>query len=147
MTKRPVRPLRIVVIGCGDWGRKIAHNFLDLGALAGIVGRTPESLSELSWRLGVPSLSLNDTLKSKEIDGVVIATPSSTHTALAIKAINAKKHVLLEKPGAVDRSQLRALSEAASKSEGIFMGGHLLRYDPDFEALFEIVQKLSLIHI
>lgn len=132
---------RVAVIGCGQWGEKLAQSFFDLDVLAAVAGRTPKTLLDLEQRFSVPALSIPDAFAKVDIDAVVIATPASTHAALALEAIKAGKHVLLEKPAVISREELQALTHASSHSGKTFMVGHILRYHPDFEALVEIIQS------
>jgi predicted dehydrogenase len=75
-----------------------------------------------------------------EVDAVVVATPPSTHVAVALQAIEAGKHVLVEKPLAPTSAGARRLASAASAAGVILMVGHTFEYNPAVRKLRELVQ-------
>ena len=81
------------------------------GILSGIASRDPERAKALAERTGAPHAfgSYEALLASPEIDGVYIPLPTSDHVAWAIKAADAGKHVLVEKPRAL-RATERAVT-------------------------------------
>ncbi len=76
-----------------------------------------------------------------EVDAVVVATPPSTHVAVALQAIEAGKHVLVEKPLAPTSEGARRLDSAASAAGVILMVGHTFEYNPAVRKLRELVQN------
>ena len=76
-----------------------------------------------------------------EVDAVVIATPPSTHVAVALQAIEAGKHVLVEKPLAPTAAGAQRLGRAASAAGVILMVGHTFEYNPAVRKLRELVQN------
>jgi predicted dehydrogenase len=75
-----------------------------------------------------------------EVDAVVVATPPSTHVAVALQAIEAGKHVLVEKPLAPTAAGARRLGRAASAAGVILMVGHTFEYNPAVRKLRELVR-------
>ena len=73
---------------------------------------------------------LDGLLADRDIDIVVIATPPWTHADLAVQALRAGRHVLVEKPLAIDVDGCRRVAEAASDSGGVVAVDHLLRFAP-----------------
>ena len=95
---------KIAVLGAGYWGINHVRNYNELGALAAVCDTSRGSLDEIAARYpGVRAEpDLDRVLADESIDGVVIATPAETHYTLARRAIDAGKHVLVEKPLALD---------------------------------------------
>jgi myo-inositol 2-dehydrogenase/D-chiro-inositol 1-dehydrogenase/scyllo-inositol 2-dehydrogenase (NAD+) len=84
--------------------------------------------------------SLEAALTWGQFEAVVITTPTFTHHPLAVMAAEAKKHVFLEKPMALNLAECDAIIAAAERN-GIFLQlGFMRRFDPDFAAAFERIQ-------
>jgi predicted dehydrogenase len=78
------------------------------------------------------------------VDAVVVATPPSTHVAVALEAIHAGKHVLVEKPLAPTGEGARRLMAAAADAGVVLMVGHTFEYNPAVRKLRELVQGQQL---
>ena len=88
----------VAVVGCGAWGRNLARNFAGLGALCALVDPHAAVVEKLAETHGGRAASFEDVLADRRIDAVAIATQPSRHAALALSALHAGKHVLVEKP-------------------------------------------------
>jgi len=75
------------------------------------------------------------------VDAVYITTPNTKHTALALAAIAARKHVFCEKPMATSLADARAVLEAASKSNAVFQVGHNRRFAPVYATLKRLLDE------
>lgn len=91
--------------------------------------------------------SLTDLLAKASVDAVSIATPNTSHIDLAVEAVEAGKHVLLEKPMAVTNESAARLVEAAERSGKVVMIGQSHRYRNDVAALKRFVEAGQLGHI
>ena len=80
-------------------------------------------------------------LADPELDAVVIATPVPTHYALAKQALEAGKHVLVEKPPAMKGAEMDELVALAAERDLVLMPGHLLLYHPGVRKLKELVDS------
>ena len=91
----------------------------------------------LANRFGIPKVCRleKDVFDDPEIDGVIIAAPSLQHEPLAIEALQAGKHVLVEKPIALTADGAKRVIEAAEKADRCFMVAMNNRYRPDVMAL------------
>lgn len=78
--------------------------------------------------------SLEQALESAEFDAVVITTPTFTHAALAVAAAQAGKHILLEKPMALNLHECDAILQAAQVNGVLLQLGFMRRFDPEFQA-------------
>jgi len=75
------------------------------------------------------------------VDALVIATPPSSHTPLALKAIAAGKHVLIEKPMAITTNAARALIEAAEAAGVVLMPGHTFEHNAAVHKLRDLIRS------
>jgi UDP-2-acetamido-3-amino-2,3-dideoxy-glucuronate N-acetyltransferase len=132
---------RVAVVGCGQWGRNLVRNFHALGALSALCEAVPERADELSKRYGVRALSPDEVLAETDIEGVILATPAATHAQLAIRALEAGKHVFVEKPLALTVADAERICVAAETNHRLVMVGHLLQYHPAFLRLKELVAE------
>lgn len=132
---------RIAQIGAGHWGKNLARNFAELGALAAIVDGHPETAAREAAKNGVAVATLDAVLADTSIAAVSIAAPAEHHAGLALRAFAAGKHVFVEKPLALTMEDSRAMCDAADKAGSVLMVGHLLQYHPAFETLLSMVRN------
>jgi len=126
---------RVVVAGCGVWGRNHVRTLQELGALAGVVELLPALRERIQEEYpGLPVWRSLDQAFA-HVDGVVVATPSPTHAALAIRALEAGKGVLVEKPMTLETAQAQELVIQAQAAKRPLMVGHLLLYQPAVQEL------------
>ena len=135
--------------GVGFWGQnhfRVFSGFKDC-RLKTCCDKNKEALGKIpeSIRGGIKLTSdFDDIIKDKEIDGVVITTPSETHARLAIKALSSGKHVFVEKPLALNVEDAEEMLKVAEKNKRILMVGHLLLYHPATKKLKSYVEDGSL---
>lgn len=128
--------MRVAAVGTGYWGPNLARNLQELGALEVVCDLVAERAAELAGRFGVRSESSYEAvLADPGIGAVVLATPVATHHALAVRALEAGKHVFVEKPLAWQATEAEDLCRRADASRKVLMVGHLLEYHPAFVAL------------
>ena len=98
-----------------------------------LVGRDGARTKRRAERLGVANAcsSLTDALALEGVDAVTIATPPDTHATLAIEACAAGRHVVCEKPFALDASEAEAMLAAAEAAGVTHLVGHEFRWAPD----------------
>lgn len=131
--------IKIAQVGCGYWGRNLARNFAEIGALGAVVDGNPDTAAAMVAQHGVPARTLNEVLADPTIQGVSFATPAETHAMLSAKALAAGKHVYVEKPMALTAVECRQMIADAQRANRVLMVGHLLQYHPIFIALRELV--------
>lgn len=123
---------RVAIVGYGYWGQNLARNFSELQEveLHAICDRDAAALGRA--RLRYPRLELTEDydgiVSDGRVDGVVIATPVSSHYPLARKALQAGKHVLLEKPMTTSTAQALDLIETAEGRDLTLMVDHTFLY-------------------
>jgi predicted dehydrogenase len=84
---------------------------------------------------------VEDLIADKNVDLVDICLPTYVHAKYVIKALEAGKHVLCEKPLTIDLKEAQAILKAASKSKGQLMAAHCMRFWPEWRWLKEAVDK------
>jgi predicted dehydrogenase len=132
--------LRIGVAGLGYWGPNLARNFEELGTLAALCDVSEERRSTFAARYPEARVTGEfDDLLSDDLDAVVIATPVTTHYDLTRRALEAGKHVLVEKPPAMRAAEMDELVALAADRDRVLMPGHLLLYHPGVQKLKELI--------
>lgn len=124
----------VAVIGAGYWGPNLVRNFLtcptawlwtvcdlDVDRAATVVGRHSS--------IGVTD-RLDEVLADDRVEAVAIATPAATHLPIALAAIEAGKHVLVEKPLALSSADARTIARAAADAGVVAMCDHTFCYTP-----------------
>ncbi len=138
-----MKQLKTAVIGTGYWGPNIIRNLADMrdAALYAVCDRIPERLESVRKRFPSARLFTDHRvmLKDPELDAVAIATPVSTHYAIARDALLAGKHVFVEKP-LTDRSvTARALTDLARKKRRVLMVDHVFLYSAPVRKIKELI--------
>ena len=131
----------IGVAGLGYWGPNLARNFAELGTLTWLCDLDEELRATFAKRYpGVQVAgSFDAMLGDPAVQGVVIATPVPTHYALAKQALEAGKHVLVEKPPAMRATEIDELVAIANERDLVLMPGHLLLYHPAVRKVKELI--------
>ena len=88
----------IALIGCGNWGKNIARNLSQMGALACIYDHDHTISKKITNEFKLPYFTFGEILSNKNIKAVIIASTAETHKDLAVKALLNDKDVLIEKP-------------------------------------------------
>jgi len=86
-------------------------------------------------------MGFDEILNNKEIDAIYIPLSNEEHTETAIKAINNKKHVLIEKPMAIKSSEVQMLTDAAKKNNVRIMEGFMYVFHPQFDRIQNIINS------
>jgi predicted dehydrogenase len=139
--------LRVGVIGYGYWGPNLVRNFyLNRNAKVHVVCDTSAAQLERVKAL-YPAVEVTrtaaDLIRNPVVDAVVIATPVATHFELAMEALKAGKHVLVEKPIATLSEQAIRLIEEASRRELVLMVDHTFCYTGAVRKMREIVHSIA----
>lgn len=122
------RAARVGVVGAGYWGPNLIRNLAELpgSPLAAVCDTQASRLGYVRARY--PAAHLYDTfdtmLDGDDVNAVVIATPAETHAALAARALEAGKHVFVEKPLATSSQSCRQLARLATEGDLVLMVGH-----------------------
>ena len=129
-------------VGLGNWGRNLARNFAEIADLAWLCD-SDASKRELGSRYPQArwAESFEEMLVDPELDAVVVATPVPTHYELSRRALEAGKHVFVEKPPAMLATEMEDLVALSEEQGLVLMPGHLLLYHPGVVKLKELVDS------
>jgi predicted dehydrogenase len=131
----------IGVVGLNYWGPNLVRNFDGLAQLTWLCDLEDAHLGPLAERYphARTTNAFADMLADDALDAVVIATPVPTHYTLAKQALEAGKHVFVEKPPAMRAVEMDELVQLAADRDRVLMPGHLLLYHPAVLKLKELV--------
>ncbi|OGS22395.1 MAG: hypothetical protein A2252_02295 [Elusimicrobia bacterium RIFOXYA2_FULL_39_19] len=116
---------------------------LEVAALCDV---NPENLKKVADEFNIPKRFTNfdEMLALKELDAVSICTPNFLHVSQIIKALNAGKHVLCEKPLSVNAAEAKKIIEPLKKSRKIFMIAQLRRFSNEAKYLKSLIENNEL---
>src|SRR3989338_6092556 len=141
------QPLKIGVVGVGHVGKEHARILASLpqAQLVGISDVDP-SKRERAEALGVPFFTDPRDLIGK-VDAVSIATPTSTHAAVAREFLRAGVHALVEKPFTLRLEEADELIELAKERNLALQVGHIERHNPGFRRVEQIAKNIRFLEI
>jgi predicted dehydrogenase len=133
MERRTVKTQRIGLVGCGYWGSNLCrvlaqHPQVDLRWICDPSPKALEKARRLAPRAAL-STEVEASLADGEVDGVVVAVPVENHYQVAMSALKAGKHVLVEKPLSRTVSEATSLCEEADRRHQVLMVGHTFLYN------------------
>lgn len=138
-----VHRTRVAVVGYGYWGRKHVRVLNSLpGVSVIVVDGNPDHLREADVQfpqLEASAASLDEVLD--RVDAVLVATPPMSHAGIAMQALNAGKHVLVEKPLSTSVEDAEELVRAAATNNVQLMVGHTFEHNPAVRQLREVVRS------
>jgi predicted dehydrogenase len=137
--------VRTCVIGLGHWGPNLVRS-IESHPQAQVVcaaEKSPERRKFVAEK--IPGLAVEDSfstcLEKYEFDAVVVAVPTELHFQVGMQALEANKHVLIEKPIALNSQEAIELCEEAERRERTLMTGHVFLYNEGVRACKEIVDR------
>jgi len=137
------REIGVGVIGFGLGGRVFHAPFVSAVTglrLAAILQRSGDQAAK-AWPATKIVRSLDDLLADKSIELVVVSTPNETHFALAKQALEAGKHVVIDKPFAATSEEALALGQLAKAKGLLVIPFHNRRWDGDFQTVRKLLQE------
>lgn len=134
--------VRVCLVGAGRVAKVHANslvNHVPQAQLSVIVDTSEHALNETGEMFSIENryLTLEQALESEQFEAVVITTPTFTHKELAVLAASAGKHILLEKPMALNLEECDQIISAAQESEVVLQLAFMRRFDPEFTAAAE----------
>ena len=142
-----VKPLRVGIIGCGGIAQTHIGYFKKFPGVSIVCGADirPVALEHMKTAHGVELLYDDYKVMLKEVgdavDAISVCTPNGVHAPAAIAAANAGKHVLCEKPMAMNATQAREMA-AAAKANGVeFVIGFQHRYEPRSQYVRNLIKS------
>ena len=133
-----MRKVKYAVLGLGWFGEKHCEALPAIPnvELHAVCTRNPERLRDIQKKFGVSKVftDYHAMLADPEVEAVSITTMWDQHAAPAIAALQAGKHVFLEKPMASTLADCDAIVNASKAAKGFFMVGHICRFNPRYAA-------------
>jgi predicted dehydrogenase len=133
----------VAIIGYGYWGPKLTRNFQQNGSFARVViceedpARLRSAIRENPGAMGVESF--DKVLADPLVEAVALATPVATHHPLALAALRAGKHVLVEKPLAMRSKEALQLVRTAEARGRVLMVDHTFAYHPAIQKIRSLI--------
>ncbi|WP_028611356.1 Gfo/Idh/MocA family protein [Paenibacillus harenae] len=126
--------IRIGIIGAGNIGGVHANEFSKLSDLCEITAITDAYLplaeaKAKQYGIAGVAASPEELIRRSDVDAVIIGVPNQFHAPLAIQAIEAGKHVLLEKPMGINGEAAKQILKASQTSDSVVMVGHQMRWE------------------
>jgi len=139
-----MKKLRLGIIGAGRIGKVHATSIsqrIDQAEVIALADPDLKEAEELSAKLGIPTVSADplDIIHHKEVEAVVICSPTDTHTQYIEAAADQKKHIFCEKPIDLDLSRIRKVLDIVDAAGIKMMIGFNRRFDPNFARIREHV--------
>ena len=141
-------PVGVAVVGCGYWGPNLIRNF-SAGPASRVVALCDQNEATLN-RVGALAPTARKTrdfltlLTDPAVEAIAIATPVGTHAALATAALEAGKHVLVEKPITSSSAEARIVIAEAARRNLVLMVDHTFVYTPAVMKIRQLVEDDSL---
>jgi predicted dehydrogenase len=138
-------PLNVAVVGYGYWGPNLVRNVVASSSmqLAALCERDPGRAD--AFRARMPGVrveaDIDALLLDPSLDAVIVATPPVTHHKLCKRALQAGKHVLVEKPMAKTSAEARELIELADVRGRVLMPGHTFLYSPAVNKVRDLINE------
>ena len=134
--------MKIIQIGTGGWGKNHTRILSQLGVLVAVCDADSQKSKEYGEKYSVNYYtSLDELLSVEEFDGAFIVTPTSTHTIIARKLLEAKKHVFVEKPMTYKSEDGQNLTKIAEKNKVILTCGYIERFNPAVDVVKKMVKE------
>ena len=134
--------MKIIQIGTGGWGKNHTRILSQLGVLVAVCDVDSQKSEEYGKKYSVNYYtSLDKLLSTEEFDGAFVVTPTSTHTAIAQKLLEAKKHVFIEKPMTYKSEDGQNLAKIAEKNKVILTCGYIERFNPAVDVVKKMVKE------
>jgi predicted dehydrogenase len=136
--------MKVALVGLGYWGPNLLRVLNKIGVLASAYDIDEEKVSKFSADPSYRHITFGNNWKaalSEDIDAVVIATPPSAHYEVAMDAMNAGKHVFIEKPMTLDVTEAKDLVKHAATFKLKLMVGHIFLFVPEVLKVKEIIES------
>lgn len=139
----PKNKVRVALVGLGYWGPKILRNLFSTSEMtvAAVCDSDAKRLARVA-QPGVESVSdYQQILSNPNIDAVVLAVPLPAHYEMAKKALNAGKHVWVEKPLTNSKATAQELVDLAQKKGLVLFVDHTFLYNPAIQKMKEVIER------
>mgnify|MGYP005806056237 CR=1 FL=1 len=136
--------IKVALAGAGAFGIKHLDGIelIDGVEVVSLVGRELDKTKEVAGRYGIGHVTTNlaDSLALKEVDAVILCTPTQMHASQAIQCMNAGKHVQVEIPLADSLKDAQAVAAMQKQTGLVAMCGHTRRFNPSHQYVHKKIQ-------
>jgi len=138
-------PVRVAAVGCGYWGPNVIRNLSETPGfdLRWICDADPARLGSVAARYPAARATtrIDDVFEDSDVEALYLATPVSTHYDLTRRALNLRKHVLVEKPLATTIEQAEELAELAAAKRLTLLVGHTFVFSPPVRTVKALIDS------
>ena len=144
-TTRPQTPLRIGILGCANIAKQFARDVSASPAVSvvAVASRNLETAAAFAKSYGVARCygSYEALLADPDLDAIYLPLPNSLHAEWAIKATQAGKHILCEKPLALGIKQVKAMFDAANQHQVMLLEAYPYYFQPQTGAMLDLLRS------
>ncbi|MGE0312467.1 MAG: Gfo/Idh/MocA family oxidoreductase [Lautropia sp.] len=137
--------MRVCIAGAGAFGVKHIEGIANIDGveITSLVGRRLEQTSAVAEKYGIAhaTTDLAESLGRKDVDAVILCTPTQMHAAQAIQCMKAGKHVQVEIPMADSLADAEALVRVQQETGLVAMAGHTRRFNPSHQWIHRRIAK------
>ena len=137
--------LRVGIVGCGYQGGRLveAMKLVDRLEFTACTDINLQAAVELAGKVekGKVYTSLDELLDRENVDIIMVATSHDALAPVSLKAIQAGKHVLVEKPCGMNDAEMEQLEQAAVRTGICYLAGYSFRYIPSWYRVYELIQE------
>jgi predicted dehydrogenase len=137
--------VNVAVVGLGYWGPNLVRAFHDVpeAEVAWVCDLDTAALEKIGRRYPAVGRTtrFDEVLADDNVDAIALATPVSTHFPLAQRALEAGKHVFVEKPLAASTAEAVELADEADQRDLVLMPGHTFLYSPPVRAIRGLIDS------
>jgi hypothetical protein len=132
------RQLRVAIMGLGSYGNRVAEAMqaCNSAKLVGVISGSPDKIKHWQKKYGIPDRNcynyenFDQIRNNTDIDAVYVITPNGLHKEHTIRAAAAGKHVICEKPMAINAAEAEEMIEACSKHGVQLLVGYRMHFEP-----------------
>jgi predicted dehydrogenase len=137
--------LKVAIIGCGQIARTqhipayVSSGMVEIKYLCDVMKDRADTLAE-EFNVPYTTNDFNEVLADPEIDAISVCTPNASHAPTTIAALNAGKHVLCEKPAAMNYEEVLAMKAAADQNKKILNIGVVNRFNTAVNKIKQLIE-------
>jgi len=143
--REQLRPVRVALIGYGYWGRNLARNLVAAANIELVAISEADDAARAAAQRAIPSARIyrtfDDILDQSDIEAVLLATPAVRHAEMAMSALQAGRHVFVEKPLAMSIEDCELLVKLSNRNQLTLMVGHTFLYSAPVQRLRRYIDE------
>jgi predicted dehydrogenase/threonine dehydrogenase-like Zn-dependent dehydrogenase len=143
---KPTRKINVALIGAGGFAKRThlpnLNKLDDIYTIRAIADKNPITAKSVGKEFKVEYVTTDykELLNDDKVDMIIISTRHDLHAEIVIEALKKNKHVLVEKPLAINQAELEKIKEVLADTKSIIRVGFNRRYSPFIQKMKEIIQ-------